>query len=177
MKAKKETILKILIPVIMVLIIGAIYVTQTTKEAAAAEIVAEAEASLEFPLTVTSVDLDELAQYELPVIIDFGADECVPCVEMAPVLQTLNAEMQGSAIVQFVDVWKSPSAATGYPVQVIPTQIFVNADGTPYVPSEELGIEFILYADIQTEEHIFTAHQGGLTEEQMRLILTDMGVV
>ncbi|OLN32939.1 Thioredoxin [Desulfosporosinus metallidurans] len=40
-------------------------------------------------------------------MIDFGADSCVPCKEMAPVLKKLNTEMQGKAIVKFVDVWKN----------------------------------------------------------------------
>ena len=54
----------------------------------------------------------------------------------------------------------------------------VNADGTPFVPSDELAqqIEFILYNSRETGEHVFTVHQGGMTEEQMRLILTEMGV-
>ncbi len=176
MKITKQNLLKILIPIIMLAVIGAIYVSQNMGGGQSEALSAEVSQESEFPLNITSVDLDELSQHEMPIIIDFGADECVPCKEMAPVLETLNAEMQGSAIVQFVDVWKNPGASRNYPVQVIPTQIFVNADGTPYVPSDELGIEFILYADIQTEEHIFTAHQGGLTEEQMRIILADMGV-
>jgi thioredoxin 1 len=58
---------------------------------------------------------------------------------------------------------------------VIPTQIFFNADGTPYVPSDDLGIEFGFYRMKDTQKHVFTVHQGGLTEEQMRNILADMG--
>ena len=57
----------------------------------------------------------------------------------------MNAEMQGKAIVKFVDVWKHAEAADGFPIQVIPTQVLINADGTPYVPSEAMddsGIEF-----------------------------------
>ncbi len=158
---KKQTILKIIIPIAMILVIGGIYLFEN----AGSEEIETAQTEGEFALNISNVDLDALAEHEMPIIIDFGADECVPCVEMAPVLETLNEEMQGKAIVQFVDVWKNPNAATGYPVQVIPTQIFVNADGTPYVPNDSLGIEFIMYSDIQTEEHIFTAHQGGLTEE------------
>ncbi len=130
----------------------------------------------DIPLLVSAVDLAALQAYAQPIIIDFGADECIPCKEMAPVLQTLNAEMQGKAVVQFVDVWKTPEAAQGYPVTVIPTQIFYNADGTPYMPSSDLGIEFLMYTEGEGGPHVFTAHQGGLTEAQMRLILQDMGV-
>ena len=80
----------------------------------------------------------------------------------------MNESMQGKAIVQFVDVWKNPEAAANFPVQVIPTQIFVNKDGTPFIPSEDLSsqIDFIQYHLRETQEHAFTAHQGGLTKEQ-----------
>ena len=97
---------------------------------------------------------------------------------MAPVLQTMNAEMQGKAIVKFVDVWKNPDAARDFPVQVIPTQVLIAADGTPYAPSEEVSaqIQFSQYSYKDTGELVFTVHQGGLTKEQMRIILKDMGV-
>ena len=47
-----------------------------------------------------------------------------------------------------------------------------------FVPSEELAsqIEFMMYKHKETGEHVFTVHQGGLTEEQMSAILKEMGV-
>jgi thioredoxin 1 len=131
----------------------------------------------DFVLETTSIDLDILKEYNMPIVIDFGADSCIPCKEMAPVLKTLNAEMQGKAIIKFVDVWKNGEAAKDFPIQVIPTQIFINADGKPYVPSDNMKIKFDMYSKKDTGEHAFTVHQGGLTEEQMRAILADMGVL
>lgn len=130
------------------------------------------------PLKISEVDLDKLKSYKLPIVIDFGADSCIPCKQMAPVLETLNEEWQGKAIVQFVDVWKYQVAANDFPVSVIPTQVFYNADGTPYVPSESIqkSIEFNMYSDRTSGEHIFTVHQGGLTEAEMRKIFAEMGV-
>lgn len=125
----------------------------------------------DFVLETDSIDLDAL-----PIIIDFGSDSCIPCKEMAPVLQTMNAKMQGKAIIKFVDVWKYEEAADGFPIQVIPTQVLINADGTPYVPSDDVEVEFTMYSYKETGEHAFTVHQGGLTEDQMRAILADMGV-
>lgn len=95
---------------------------------------------------------------------------------MAPVLKTLNAEMQGKAIIKFVDVWKNGEVAKDFPIQVIPTQVIIKADGKPYVPSDDIQIKFDMYSHKDTGEHAFTVHQGGLTEEQMRAILADMEV-
>lgn len=119
----------------------------------------------DFVLETEAIDLDALKEYGLPIIIDFGADSCAPCKAMAPVLVTMNADMQDKAIIKFVDVWKHPGASNDFPVQVIPTQVFINADGTPYVPSEDIGIKFDMYTFKDTGEHAFTVHQGGLTEK------------
>jgi len=48
---------------------------------------------------------------------------------MAPVLEKLHSEWQGKVIVHFVDVWKYTTAANNFPVTVIQTQMFFNADG------------------------------------------------
>lgn len=133
-----------------------------------------------FTLHTEKIDLEVLSAYKLPMILDFGSDDCIPCKEMAPVLKTLNAEMKGKVIIRFVDVWKYTHGADGFPIQVIPTQVLINADGTPYVPSEGIqssGIRFTMYTLKDSGEHVFTVHQGGLTESQMRLIIKDMGVV
>nr|HPR40368.1 thioredoxin [Oscillospiraceae bacterium] len=84
--------------------------------------------------------------------------------------------MIGSAIIKFVDVDKSGNLAAEYPVRVIPTQVFFLADGTPYVPSEEIDVEFLAYSDKTTGERLFTVHEGALTEEELNAILADMGV-
>ena len=167
----KKKLVKIIVPVCIVLIIAGIWIFKNTNSDAP-----PITDNKDFTLEATNIDLEVLTSYELPIIIDFGADSCVPCKEMAPVLKTLNVEMQGAAIIKFVDVWKNEDVANDFPIQVIPTQIFINADGTPYVPSDDIKIEFTMYSTKDTNEHVFTVHQGGLTENQMRRILTDMGV-
>ena len=67
----------------------------------------------------------------LPRLIDLGADKCVPCKMMAPVLEELTAEYADRFEVDFIDVWKQPERGDAYAVNLIPTQIFLAADGTP----------------------------------------------
>lgn len=170
----KKKLLKIILPVFIVIVIAGIWIIKNNNSDTN-DFVATNN-NKDFVLETEAVDLDVLTVYDLPIIIDFGSDSCVPCKEMAPVLKTMNAEMQGRAIIKYVDVWEHTEAADGFPIQVIPTQVFINADGTPYVPGEDVELEFTMYSSKDTGEHAFTVHQGGLTEGQMRAILADMGV-
>lgn len=65
----------------------------------------------------------------LPMLVDVGADKCIPCIKMAPILDQLREDFAGRMEVRFVDVWKFKSEAAKYNVSTIPTQIFYGADG------------------------------------------------
>ena len=65
------------------------------------------EDGADFSLAVTeAVDFQEMSSYGLPMIIDYGSDSCIPCKQMALVLETMNKEMENKAFIKFVDVWK-----------------------------------------------------------------------
>jgi len=131
----------------------------------------------DFFLEVTeTIDLARLKSYGLPLVIDFGADSCAPCKEMAPVLSDLNARLQGKAIIRFVDVWKDQKLGEGFPLRVIPTQFFFDSEGRPFRPSDPDASRMLMYVDEDTEEHVFTAHEGGMTEEMILQTLEEMGL-
>lgn len=69
------------------------------------------------------------ASPKLPRIVDVGADKCIPCIVMAPILEELKKEYAGVLDVEFVDVWKNPGAGQKYGVRGIPTQIFYDSNG------------------------------------------------
>ena len=69
------------------------------------------------------------ATADLPLLLDLGADKCVPCKMMAPILEELKTEYAGTFGVEFIDVWKNTDASGEYGIKVIPTQIFFAADG------------------------------------------------
>ena len=66
---------------------------------------------------------------KLPKLIDLGADKCIPCKMMAPILEGLKKDYAGKMDVEFIDVWKYPDAGQNYAIAVIPTQIFYDANG------------------------------------------------
>jgi len=72
---------------------------------------------------------DEITGKGLPVLIDLGAGQCIPCKMMAPILEELKSEYESTLIVEFIDVWKKPDEATKYGIKLIPTQIFLDASG------------------------------------------------
>ncbi|HAL44859.1 MAG: hypothetical protein A2Y12_19910 [Planctomycetes bacterium GWF2_42_9] len=84
------------------------------------------------PLTVADVnsehvvaDANQLAvAQKLPKLIDLGADKCIPCKMMKPILDELTLEYKGKLDVIFYDVWKNESYAKKYNIEIIPTQIF-----------------------------------------------------
>lgn len=65
----------------------------------------------------------------LPRLVDVGADQCIPCKMMAPILEELKREYAGRMEVEFVDVWKYREKAAQYGVRIIPTQIFYDPSG------------------------------------------------
>jgi thioredoxin 1 len=66
---------------------------------------------------------------KLPRLVDLGADKCIPCKALAPILEELKKEYAGRLEVQFIDVWKNPTAGKEYAIRLIPTQIFYDASG------------------------------------------------
>jgi len=78
--------------------------------------------------TTTSASVPS-ASKPLPRLLDLGAGKCIPCKMMAPILEELRKEYAGRMEVTFIDVWQNPDAGKAYNVEMIPTQIFYDADG------------------------------------------------
>ncbi|RMG83268.1 MAG: thioredoxin, partial [Bacteroidetes bacterium] len=68
---------------------------------------------------------------KLPKLIDFGAERCRACKRMAPILEELKKNYSDKFQTEFVDVWirKNLPKARKYKIEMIPTQIFLDANG------------------------------------------------
>ncbi len=170
---KNKKIARIVVPIAILAIVGAIWIFKSQgNEDNGAD-------GFPTPLEITNVDMDEITSHNLPIMLDFGGEDCQPCQVMKPDLEKVHGELEGKALIHYIDVWAIPENAEGFPVQVVPTQIFMNPDGTPYVPSPEVydtvpGL--MIYSSNETGEHLWTVHEGIMTEIQMEEIFEDMGV-
>jgi thioredoxin 2 len=64
-----------------------------------------------------------IAESEVPVLVDFYADWCGPCKQMAPAVDQLAAKYEGSALVAKLNTDKSPRTAAAHGIRGIPTVI------------------------------------------------------
>ena len=64
--------------------------------------------------------------------LELGADKCVPCKEMRPVMEGIEQAFGDQVEVIFYDVWDDPAPANEYGIQMIPTQIFLDENGEEF---------------------------------------------
>lgn len=65
---------------------------------------------------------------QLPRLLDLGAGKCIPCKMMKPILDELKRDYADRFITEFIDVWENPDAGKKYGIEMIPTQIFYDAE-------------------------------------------------
>jgi thioredoxin 1 len=126
------------------------------SEATAQARTAEEPSPVEVPAAATEKPADATpeppmqpaADTKLPRLVDLGADKCIPCKKLAPILEQLREEYKGRLDVEFIDVWKDPNAGRPYQIRVIPTQILYDRQGNEvwrhegFIPKEDLKTLF-----------------------------------
>ncbi|MFI0242411.1 thioredoxin [Streptomyces sp. NPDC016845] len=80
---------------------------------------------------VTDADFDEqVLKAELPVLVEFTAEWCGPCRQLAPVLKSIAEEEKERLDVVAIDVDANPETAAKYNVLSMPT-LMVFKQGEP----------------------------------------------
>jgi len=69
---------------------------------------------------LNTLSFDSFIKTDLPVVVDFGADWCMPCRIMAPVMEELAKVYAGKALFGKVDVDENSQIASRYGIMSIP---------------------------------------------------------
>jgi len=111
---------------LLILISYGLFYSQNSGEQAT-EPYSQQNANNEENLIITNEQLD-FSKHNV-TFIELGADRCIPCKAMQPIMREIAREYKGTIQVVFYDVWKTPKLAKDYGIQLIPTQVFIDKTG------------------------------------------------
>jgi len=78
-------------------------------------------------LAVDQADFErEAIQADMPVVVDFWADWCIPCHMIRPTLEQLAEEFAGKLKFVSLDVDANPKLAKKFSVRYLPTIVMIN---------------------------------------------------
>lgn len=80
------------------------------------------------PATVTDTSFEkDVVNSSKPVLVDFWAGWCVPCLQIAPALEELSSELGSKITIAKLNIDENPNVPMKYGVKSIPTlMIFKN---------------------------------------------------
>ncbi len=83
-------------------------------------------------ITVTDDTFEiDVKNSSLPVVVDFWAEWCGPCKQIAPALVEIAAEMEGKITIAKVNIDENPTVPSQYGVHGIPTlKLITNGEVT-----------------------------------------------
>jgi thioredoxin 1 len=81
------------------------------------------------PESNTEDDFKKAVASGRPVLVDFGANSCVPCRQLRPILKEIGKEYAGKAEILVIDVYKYQNLAREHKIMLIPTLVFFDSKG------------------------------------------------
>ena len=128
------------------------------------------------PIKVTDFILEDLLSRGMPLILNFG-DDSPESLDTLAALTYINQELGQYVLICSVDLAANPQGKEGYPVQVVPSQFFYTEEGKPISLPMDIDILMSSFVSVDTEEPVFTVHEGPLTVEEFLTVLDFMGVI
>lgn len=94
----------------------------------------------------TDASAREAIESGKPVVIDFWAEWCGPCLKLGPSVEELAEKFEGKAIVGKINVDENDEISTEYRVRNIPTVIFIK-DGE----LKDRTVGFVPYSELEAK--------------------------
>ncbi len=95
--------------------------------------------------TVQTIDKSGAPQV---TFVELGSVNCIPCKAMVPVMAAVEHKFGAQLKVEFHDVKKEPQYGRQYGIRLIPTQVFLDRQGTEFFRHEgffpEAAIDSVL---------------------------------
>jgi thioredoxin 1 len=85
-------------------------------------------------ITVCSTLFSQTTEKPKVTFIELGSVNCIPCKQMQPVMKAIEQKYGNQVKVIFYDVWKPEQKqySQKYGIQLIPTQVFLDANGKEF---------------------------------------------
>jgi thioredoxin 1 len=81
------------------------------------------------PESNTEEEMKKALSSGKPLLVDFGANSCLPCRQLRPILKEVAKDFAGKAEILVIDVYKYQKLATDYKIQALPTLVFFDKKG------------------------------------------------
>ncbi len=78
---------------------------------------------------LSPAELDAALKAGVPLIVEFGGETCIPCMNMQPVLKNLQTRLGKRTRVSNFWIQPNPEIARRHQIMVMPTQIIFDAKG------------------------------------------------
>ncbi len=76
------------------------------------------------PITISDSNFEQLVlKSDIPILVDFWAPWCKPCLMVAPIIDELAKEYSGKVTFARMDVDKNRKTASSYSIMSIPTML------------------------------------------------------
>jgi len=128
-KKNKKTFLILTITAYVVL--AGIMIYRAQQSPGACPFVSQSNALTPTVPVIKAKPATKVKEIKLPTLLELGSKLCVPCQMMEPILAKLKKEYAGILKVSFVDVSLKENIAIAekHKINIIPTQIFLDAEG------------------------------------------------
>jgi thioredoxin 1 len=111
--------------------------------------------SMVIPQSKMSLPPEATASVAKPFVtfIELGSVNCIPCKAMQPVIKAVETKYGAQVRIVFYDVWKKEQAhyAQQYGIRLIPTQVFLDANGKEILRHEGFFPEKDIDAFLQSK--------------------------